>query len=324
MKESNRNSTPVYLGIDIGGTFIKLGLVRGRRILSQRQLPTAPLAASPKKLIKGLKEIIRQAVREAPDRVAGVGIGIPGLIRYPQGVVSSSVNLKGWKEVPLRQALSKHLRMPVQIDNDVNVMTLAEWLYGAGRGTKNLVCLTLGTGVGGGLVLDGQLFRSGGGPTGEIGHLPLSAEGPRCACGGRGCLERYVGNRDVLRSVRRQLQTGARSKLVKLVDGKLSRITPEIIDQACALGDPFARSVWSQAGQRIGLALVQVVNLLNPERIVIGGGIAKAGRWIFPPIRQTVRSRAIADLAKVPIVPAKLGNSAGLIGAAALIAQDES
>jgi len=323
MSRRTRRSTPITLGIDIGGTFIKAGLVRGKKILSQETLPTRPFNASPKRLIGALVDLTAQMRRQCAEPVRGLGIGIPGLIRYPAGVVRTCVNLSGWKDVPLRSILKRKLKMPVQVDNDVNVMTLAEWRYGAGRGVSNLICLTLGTGVGGGLVLGGALFRSEGGPTGEIGHLPLQMEGPRCPCGGRGCLERYVGNQAILRSVRRQLRQGRPSRILKLVDDQIDRVTPEIIDEACRLGDRFAREVWRQAGARIGLVLVQAVNLLNPQRIVIGGGISKAGRWIFSPIRQTVKERVMSPLRNVPVVSADLGNAAGVIGAALLV-RDES
>jgi glucokinase len=310
---------PLSIGIDVGGTNVKLGLVRGAKILRQEMHPTAPLASSPQAMIKALVDWTRALQAASPGPVAGVGVGIPGLVRYPKGIVDSCVNLAGWKKIPLRATLSSKLRLPVQVDNDVNAMSLAEWLYGAGRGVENLLCLTLGTGVGGGLILGGKVYHSRLGPSAEVGHMPLARRGIACSCGGEACLERYVGNRDILKQVRRQLADGARSRLTQMLDGDLNRLTPELIDRACAQGDRFAQSVWAQAGEAIGLSLVQVVNLLSPDRIVIGGGIAKAGQWIFEPIRKTVRRRAMRGLEKVSIVRAKLGASAGLIGAALLV-----
>lgn len=152
--------------------------------------------------------------------------------------------------------------------------------------------------------------------------MPASCEGPRCPCGGRGCLERFVGNREVIRWVLKQLAEGARSTIPSLVAGDLSDVTPEIIDQACRLGDPLARKAWARAGSQIGLVLAGVANLLNPERIVVGGGIAKAGRWILSPMRQAFKERAMREWKGTNIVPARLGGSAGLIGAA-LLAREE-
>jgi len=309
------------IGIDVGGTWIKLGWVEGKRLLAKTQLPTAPWARSPSDLEMGLVEAVNRFVTERKIEVRAIGIGIPGLVRYPEGVVDSCANLPGWHGVPLKARLMRRWKCPVWVDNDVNAMTLAEWRYGAGRGTTNLVCLTLGTGVGGGLVLNGELYRSRSGPSGEIGHSPLSEKGRRCSCGGWACLERYVGNREIVRQTRARLKAGERSILTQWVEGDLRHITPELLDQACRLGDPLARQIWRRVGERIGLVLVGVVNLLCPDRIVVGGGIAKAGRWLFEPMRQTLWSRSMRGLGRVPVVPAKLGVSAGVIGAA-LLAQE--
>ncbi len=309
------------VGVDVGGTFVKLGLVRGRRILTQQSFPTAPVAASPSALQSAVADAVERLIQSRRAVVSGVGVGIPGLVEFPEGVVLSCANLKGWGRVPLKANLRRRLGLRVEVDNDVKVMTLAEWTYGAGRGARNLLCVTLGTGVGGGLVLGGRLYRGKGGPSGEIGHLWVEKNGLVCGCGGRGCLERYVGNQAILRSVRMRLRRGEASVLRKMLKGQWSRLTPEMIDQACAKGDRLSLETWTRAGERIGLVLANVVNLLNPEKIVIGGGLAKAGRWIFDPIRQTVRARTIRSLGPVPIVPAALGSSAGIVGAA-LLAQE--
>ena len=309
----------MILGIDVGGTFTKVGLVQGPKVLFQTVYSTRPWSSSPSALQDGLVETIRPILRRHPVRA--VGIGIPGLVRYPQGIVDSCANLPGWTGIPLKANLLRRLRLPVEIDNDAHAMTLAEWRYGAGRGARNLLCLTLGTGVGGGLVLGGRLYRSDRGPAAEIGHLPLGEKGPACPCGGRACLERYVGNREIVRAVRRRLRAGEKSVIRQLVRGRLEQILPQTLDEACRRGDPLARETWRRAGERIGLILAGMVNLLCPERIVVGGGIARAGRWLFEPLRRTVRQRAMAGLGDIPIVPAKLGPSAGLVGAA-LLAQE--
>lgn len=303
------------VGVDVGGTLVKLGILKGRRILAERKLPTRPISKSPRHLEEGVVQAVKDLLRQSGQGVSAVGVGIPGLVQYPSGVVDSCANLPGWKKIPLRAHLARRLQLPVQVDNDANLMCLAEWVYGAGRGVKNLICLTLGTGVGGGLILDGKLYRGFRGAAGEIGHLPLAMTGPACSCGGKACLERFVGNRDILRWVRNQSRKGARSRILKWVDGDLSRLTPPLIDQACRMGDPLAREAWARVGTHVGLALAGVVNLLNPERIVVGGGVAQAGDWIFKSMRQTLEERAMRGLGKIPIVPATLGPSAGLIGA---------
>lgn len=311
------------VGIDVGGTAVKLGLVRGPRFLVRASFPTAPYSSSPRLLESALVRAVRELlvvgrIRPGSKGISGVGVGIPGLVEYPSGVVDSCVNLRGWKRVPLRANLQRRLGLPVTVDNDVNAMTLAEWKYGAGRGARNLLCMTLGTGVGGGLVINGVLYRSRRGPSGEIGHLPLGEEGPACFCGGKACLERYVGNKDVMREVRRRLAAGERSRIRELVGGRLDRLSPEVIDRACELGDRLARETWRRAGERIALVLAGAVNLLNPDRIVIGGGLAGAGKWLFGPMRETLRRRAMKGIGRVPVLPAKLGTDAGVVGAALL------
>ncbi len=185
-----RKSAPVTLGIDIGGTPIKMGLVQETRILLEENIPTR-LFSTPTKMQEGLVRMVRSLIQKSNHPVRTVGIGIPGLVRYPDGIVHTCANLPGWRDVPLKKLLQRRLRVPVSIDNDVNLMTLAEWIYGAGRGVNNLVCMTLGTGVGGGLVLAGRLYRGTDGWAGEIGHIPCGETGPRCSSGG--IAARWIG-----------------------------------------------------------------------------------------------------------------------------------
>ena len=313
---------PLTIGIDIGGTSIKVGVVRGTRILSRLTLPTAQFK-SPKALQDGLVESVRSIRQNQSDRIAGVGIGVPGLVRYPAGIVRTCANIPGWKDVPLRSLLEKRLRLPVRVDNDANVMTLAEWRHGAGRGAKNVLFITLGTGVGGGLLLNGRMHRGEGGSAGEIGHMPVSETGPRCGCGGKGCLERFVGNKEIVQWVRKQLRAGTPSRIPALVENHPERLTPEVISQAAQKGDLLARRCWDRTGRQIGMVLAGIINLLNLEKIVVGGGVAQAGHWLFDPMRATVWEQAMRGLKNIPIVPARLGSDAGLIGAALLVSQKD-
>ena len=313
----------VFVVVDIGGTGVKLGLVQGRRVLARRSFPTSSISSGPKALEEGIVSAVRSLRASSFGRVRALGVGVPGLVLYPAGIVQTCANVKGWKNVPLQARLRRRLGMPVRVDNDVHATTLAEWRFGAGRGARNLVCLTLGTGVGGGFILNGALYRSRLGPSAEIGHVAVGEEGPACACGGTGCLERYVGNKDLLRILRRKLRAGKKSRIARLAGGRLDRITPEIVDRACELGDPLAIETWEEAGRKIGLVLSKVVTLLSPDRIVIGGGISRAGRWLFDPIRRTLKERAMRPLGNIPVAPAQLGMSAGVIGAA-LLAEEAS
>jgi glucokinase len=219
----------------------------------------------------------------------------------------------------LKRLIEENVGIDTFVDNDVNLMTLGELHYGAGKDAKNMVCLTLGTGVGGGIVIDGKLYRGSTLTAGEIGHIPINEKGPKCSCGSAGCLERYVGNRHIITLALRKLSGNKKSLILALVNGNRANITPEIISKAAKVDDRLAIEIWQEVGRHIGIALTGVVNFLNPEKIIIGGGVAAAGKVLFDSIRATVNERAM-DVPKrgVKIVPAKLGNNAGLIGASIL------
>jgi glucokinase len=199
-------------------------------------------------------------------------------------------------------------------------MALGELTFGAGKGCKNIICLTLGTGVGGAIIINGQLYRGASLVAGEIGHIPINEKGSPCNCGNSGCVEAYAGREYFLKDARKSLKKGARSIVAKMANNRLSDITPELLVQAAAKGDFFAKRKWEEMGEHIGTALVGVVNFLNPELIIIGGGMAGAGRFIFDPIRKTLKKSAMrVQREAVKIKKAELGNDAGVIGAAELV-----
>jgi glucokinase len=207
----------------------------------------------------------------------------------------------------------------VFVDNDVNMMAFGEYCYGAGRHSRNLFCMTLGTGVGGAFIIDGAMYRGKSFSAGEVGHIPLNEKGPRCPCGGKACLERYVGNKEIAR-----LAHAAYGKVLPanvrraLTQEKSSEITPRALARLAREGDAKARKLWFRIGGFIGLGLVTIVNLYNPDTIVIGGGVAGAGKFLFDPIRRTIAQRAMRLPGKVvSIKKAKLAEDAGIIGAAA-------
>ncbi len=300
----------LYLGIDIGGTATKMGLVDAAGgIVVRRRIETKRHIARRKDLIDALVggiEALDQEAEALGAGVRGVGIGLPGLIDPRRGLVRLLPNIPGWRSVPLVALLEQRIRRPVVIENDVNLITMAEWRFGAGRGARNLVCLTLGTGVGAGLILEGALYTGGGFAAGELGHMPLNETGPACPCGGTACLERYVGN------------AALRARAVELF-GKAG-ITLEEVSARARGGDPRALAFWEETAERLGVGLTGVVNLLNPDRIVIGGGVARSRRFLFGPLRRTIRRRAMrVQGGMVRIVGARLGDDAGIVGASVLV-----
>jgi len=298
------------IGVDVGGTNIKLGIIDLRgRIQFRSSFETKYYIRNKKQLIQALTEGIQALVNQADITkrdILGVGIGLPGLIDPVNGIVKFLPNIPGWKNVPLARIIAPVLHLPVIIENDVNLIALAEWKYGSGAGARNMICITLGTGVGGGLILKNQLYRGEGYVAGELGHIPIEEDGPACNCGGWGCLEREVGNR--------------------YLQAKAARIfrKPDItLEEVCALaqaGHPKARKLWQDTAVHIGNALTGVVNLLNPTRIVIGGGVANASRFMFKTMEQTIKRRAMRVQGQmVKIVKARLGSDAGIIGAQVLV-----
>lgn len=300
------------LGIDVGGTNVKLGLVnRQGKIIARSSLNTKSFIRTPKDLIDAIVEQSRGLIalnRLTKKDVIGIGIGLPGLIDPVKGIVKFLPNIPNWHHVPLEKILVQKLHIPVFIENDVNLIALGEWKYGAGVGEKNMICITLGTGVGGGLILNNGLYRGSGYCAGEIGHVPLNEQGPRCNCGGRACFERYVGNRYLLERARRRM-------------GRQD-LTLEELYLLAQKGNRQALKFWDEIARQIGIGLTGMVNLLNPSRIVIGGGVANSYQFLHRTIAATIRARAMkVQGAMVRITRSRLGSDAGIVGAQVLVRQ---
>lgn len=303
-------SAHYIIGIDLGGTNFKIGLFDGSQTLLEKRVLSTASFKTKVDLVDGFEKAIQGIVTQRglhKKNIIGVGIGLPGPVDPEKGIVYSLTNIRGWLDVPLKQILQKKLGVPVFIDNDAKVMSLAEAQRGAAKGFRHAVCLTLGTGVGGGIINNGHLFRGLNNAAGEIGHLPISIDGPKCNCGGKGCLETYVGNNRI-------------QQMIVKVFGKALPL-----DEVSALarrGNRKALKVWNDVGTYLGVAVVGIVNVLNPDCIVIGGGVAEAGSVLFDQVKKIVKERAmVVQASNVKIFKAKLGSDAGLIGAAILVTQ---
>ena len=302
----------LVIGIDVGGTNVKMGLIDHKaRIIFRTNLLTKTYIRNKNRLIQAIVVKIDEILRInkfSRKEIKAIGIGLPGLVDPSEGKVIFLPNIPGWKNVPLRQIFHKLLRISTYIENDVNLVTLGEWKFGSGCGVQNMICATLGTGVGGGLIINNQLYRGEGYTAGEIGHIPINEEGPLCNCSGHACLERYVGNKYL------------RQQAAKLFKEK--NITLEKVTTLAQKGNLKALRFWDQTAKHIGHALTGVVNVLNPSRIVLGGGISNS-KFIFKTIQQTIRLRAMKVQGRmVKIVPAQLGNDAGILGAFVLIQEE--
>lgn len=308
-----------YLGVDIGGTNIKAALVSDEGTLHTfRSTPWSGGAATD---AVGVVARLGLELTETADghEVVACGVGSAGLVDTAAGVVRLSPNLPEWRDVELRRMVADALGLPTDIENDANAAAYGEFVAGAARGSANAVVLTLGTGIGGGLVLDGKLYR-GAGFAGEIGHMTIDLDGEECLCGNEGCLERLANAEAVVRNVRRLIESGRESVLS--VGGNGTTLTAKEVGEAASSGDAVATEALDRTGRALGAGLANLVMLLDPDVIVIGGGVAAAGEPLLAPARAEMARRCYCGGASLPhVAPAELGNTAGVIGAA-LLARD--
>jgi len=318
---------PYVIGMDLGGTKILAAVIDSDgRILAQAKLKTRA-KEGPDAVLQRLEEAARSAVQKAGlewENVLGVGIGVPGPVDPDEGIVHHTPNLPGWEDVALGRELSEPLGVPVYLENDVNLGTLGEYALGAGRGTHDMVGIFVGTGVGGGLILDGELRTGFRNAAAEVGHMVVLADGPVCGCGRRGCLEALASRTAIERDIRIGLSTGRESLIPELAGKNAGRVTSGVLAKALQHNDPLVTEVVRRAQWYLGLMTGSIVNLIDPEMIVLGGGVAEAlGESFVAPIRVTARQRFIQQTGadRVRIVAAQLGDHAAVLGAAVLVRQ---
>lgn len=318
------------VGVDIGGTNVSVGVLptNGGEVLARRTLPTEPQRGAQfvvDRVVRMIREAMQQVLDEqGGDRseFAGVGIGSPGPLNRKTGVVINTPNL-GWRNFPLRDLISNAVGLPATLDNDANCATYGEWWMGAGKDVDTLVGLTLGTGIGGGIVLHGEIFHGVSDAAGEIGHMTIDLTGRRCNCGNYGCLEAYASGPAIAARAVEGLERGAESVLLELVDGRLERITAATVYEAVLRGDEFATEVMRETATFLGAGVANIINILNPGAVVIAGGVTRAGDHLFVPLRAEVRRRAFRSAEEVcTIVPAALPETAGVIGAAGVFKKE--
>jgi glucokinase len=310
--------SPPTIGVDVGGTKIAAGLVDAAGgVLARRELPTA--SDDPARIVATIAKAVLE-LRAAGPAAAAVGIGAAGLVDARAGVVLGAPNL-AWRDLALADALGQRVGLPVVVDNDANVAALAEATVGAGRGAGDQVMITVGTGIGSGIVIGGRIYRGGFGVGAELGHMVLDPDGPLCGCGNRGCWEALASGTALGRLARERVEGGAGASLLARAGGDPAAITGRLVGEAAAAGDPFARDVVAEVGRLLGIGLASVVNIFDPEVIVVGGGVAEGtGELLLGPAREAMRAHVLGLAWRRPVrvAPAALGNDAGLVGAALL------
>ncbi|MGE5402200.1 MAG: ROK family protein [Ignavibacteriales bacterium] len=313
-------SKKYVIGVDLGGTSIKVGVVSKEGKLVKKVFVDTLASQGPKVVVNQIKKGIDLVIGDYKKEVGGIGIGSPGVVSMKKGTVENPPNLPGWTKVPLGKLIEKEFNIRTVVENDANAAAVGELIFGAGKNFSDFVMVTLGTGVGGGIIIDGKLYRGEKGAAGELGHMTIDYNGPKCNCGSYGCIETYVGNNYLVERVNKELQSGKATKIYDLLDNNLNNLTPKVVFDAAQLGDEFAKSVIVETGSYLGYALTSVINLLDIDKILIGGGVAGFGVLLFDSIRDTIRQRVLKPLApRIKVLPAKLKNEAGIKGASALV-----
>ena len=313
---------PYLIGVDLGGTYIKTALVTLKGdIVHKIQIPSEK-EKGPDGVIANIGQSIYRIMEKSGiemDKAEAIGIGSPGPLNTKKGIVCQAINLPGWINVPLRDRIQGHFRIPTNLENDANAAAYGEYWRGAGIGSHIMLAYTLGTGVGGGIIIEGKLIRGANDSAGFLGHMTIMPEGELCNCGNNGCVESYASATSLVRRTREKLNKGAESILNQwLIEGKT--LTAKLIYEARKEGDQFAEEALREVGYYLGIGVSNSVSVLNPDVVVLGGGMMKAGDIILEPVRREVKRRVFPELLEsLKIVTARLGNDAGVIGAAGLV-----
>ncbi len=307
------------LGLDVGGTKLAAGVVRGDGTVLSRVVEPSRVDEGPHAMVARHLEMGRKAADASGlgwDAIAAVGIACGGPLDPLRGVIQSPLSLPGWDDLPLTRMVSEALERPTVVDNDATLGALAEWWFGAGRsrGVRNLVYLTISTGVGGGLILDGRVYRGAAANAGELGHLTIDYRGRPCACGRRGCVEAYCSGTNIAARAREALASGDASVL-----REASPLTARDVADAAAAGDPLARAIWDETTDMLGSAIANILDAFNPELVVLGGGVTRAGAQLLDPVRETGLRLAMPPARNAAdVVLAELGDDLGIVSAAAV------
>ena len=312
----------IYAGIDLGGTTIKGALVdENGQILIQKAIPTGGERAK-EEIVKDMANLILNLMSEYgcdPEEVEAVGVGSPGSIDPVNGIVVEANNFADFRNVPVREIMQEILDKPVYVDNDANVAALGESMFGAGEGNKNCVLCTLGTGLGGGVVIDGKIFSGAYYGGTELGHTVIVADGEQCTCGRKGCWEAYSSATAIIRDARRAAEKDPDSLLHKLANGDLNNLDAKMVFDAADAGDASAIRVKEDYIKYLGLGITNMINIFQPEVMMIGGGVCAQGEKLLAPLRKILDREVFAGMFyKIKFRTATLGNDAGVVGAAML------
>lgn len=311
------------LGFDLGGTKVAVGLIdlKGRLIYSKHE-PT-PIDSGPNGVCKKMLVMFEEALCKTlipPKEIIGAGIGAGGPLDLEKGMLLSPPNLPNFHKFPIRDVIEKGINMKVILDNDANAAALGEKMFGAGKNKKNLIYITVSTGIGGGIIVNGKVLHGVRYSAGEVGHMTLNPEGPRCNCGNYGCLEALSSGTGIAKQAKQSLRENPTSLILDLVKGDKDKIDAEVVFKAAGMGDKLASYIIDKALFYLGIGIGNLITAFSPEIVILGGGITKVGDRLFIRIREVVRERVkLVPVKLIPIVKAELGENVGVIGAGSLI-----
>jgi len=310
----------LIVAVDLGGTQIRAALCGIDGQIFRRVAKLTEAKDGPDAVIDRLYAAITEALGDAPPAdVVGIGIGAPGPLNPITGVVLEAPNLPGWCNVPLRTLVSERFARPTFLGNDANVAGLAEYLYGAGHGIRDQIYLTISTGIGSGIIVDGRMLLGSEGLAAEAGHMIVVPSGPLCGCGAHGCLEAVAAGPAIARDVVTRIKSGKKSRVTKLVDGDLSKVDAKVVNVAAQLGDKVSIAAFRRAGSYLGIGIANLLRLFNPRMVVLGGSVTKAGPLLFDPMHEAIKANTLPFYWEgLAITAAALGDDVGLLGAAAL------
>jgi glucokinase len=307
------------LGIDLGETTIKLGIVDHNGKILKKLSIDSKADKGPDTVIKQIIKGINQ-IQDDKYSIIGIGIGAPGAVSIKKGTVQNPPNFPGWGRVHLGNILKKEFKCKVMVENDANAAAIGELIYGAGKKLENFIMITLGTGVGGGIIINKKIYRGETGGAGELGHVSIDTMGRMCKCGSLGCIESYIGSNYLIERVKDRIDERKDSKLFKSLKGDFSLLTPKLIHTTAKDGCDFSQSVIIDTGSKLGYALASIVNVLDITTIILGGGIAGFGKLLFDSAQAACKERVMKPFqSRILVKAAKLKNDAGIKGASALV-----
>lgn len=311
------------IGLDIGGTKISCVVGTGDGQILKRDVMPTEVEKAPedtmKKAIGKIHKLLQSSRVELSD-VEGIGVGAPGPLDPISGTILATPNMPGWNGVCLKEILGKEFGLPVVIDNDANAAALGEKKFGAGKEVNDLFYFTVSTGIGGGLIIDGRIYHGASFDAAEVGHMTILPDGPRCGCGKLGCLEALASGTAIARRAKEKIKGNPASLILKLAGDEIEAITAKVVAEAASKGDKLATLIWEEAARFLGIGVANVLNLINPQMVIIGGGVAKAGELLFKPVRESAAREAFGrTFESCKIVPSALGDMVGDFGAISLV-----